>query len=187
VKDYLHVVKDESRRKLCASILKAFDDEVSPVIGTLARGPIHGDFNEQNILMRETEPGSGQYRVHTAIDFGDSHVNPLVFELAITIMYTMTKSTVVHPNMVGAHVVAGYTLERALPDLEWRLLRTLVASRYVQSLVLGAYSHSFDPKNDYVLTTAKTGWKVLAEFWDAPSAELYKNWEKITKSYSKPD
>ena len=32
--------------------------------------------------------------------------------------------------MVGAHVVAGYTLERALPDLEWRLLRTLVASRY---------------------------------------------------------
>ena len=43
--------------------------------------------------MRETEPGSGQYRVHTAIDFGDSHVNPLVFELAITIMYTMTKVT----------------------------------------------------------------------------------------------
>ena len=37
VKDYLHVVKDESRRKLCASILKAFDDEVTPVIGTLAR------------------------------------------------------------------------------------------------------------------------------------------------------
>lgn len=61
------------------------------------------------------------------------------------------------------------------------------SDRYVQSLVLGAYSHSFDPKNDYVLTTAKTGWKVLAEFWDAPSAELYKNWEKITKSYSKPD
>ena len=37
VKEYLHVVKDESRRKLCASILKAFDDEVIPVIGTLAR------------------------------------------------------------------------------------------------------------------------------------------------------
>ena len=104
--------------------------------------------------MRETEPGSGRYRVHTAIDFGDAHVNPLVFELAITIMYMMTKvatrkkfnknhhwklgdykiavqqSTVVHPNMAGAHVVAGYKLERALPDLEWRLLRTLVASRY---------------------------------------------------------
>ena len=101
--------------------------------------------------MRETEPGSGQYEVHTAIDFGDAHVNPLVFELAITVMYMMTKvtwnqnmswklkyyfkravqqSTVVHPNMVGAHVVAGYKPERELPELEWRLLRTLVASRY---------------------------------------------------------
>ena len=37
VKEYLHVVKDESRRKLRASILKAFDDEVIPVIGTLVR------------------------------------------------------------------------------------------------------------------------------------------------------
>ena len=55
------------------------------------RGPIHGDFNEQNILMRETGRGSGEYSVHTVIDFGDAHVNPLAFELAITIMYMMTK------------------------------------------------------------------------------------------------
>lgn len=59
--------------------------------------------------------------------------------------------------------------------------------RYTQSLVLGAYSHSFDPKNDYVLTTAKTGWKVLSEFWDTPSAKLYEDWEKIIKSYAKSD
>ena len=51
--------------------------------------------------------------------------------------------------------------------------------------MLGAYSHSFDPTNDYVLTTAKTGWKTLAEFWDTPSAELYENWEKIINSYEK--
>ena len=52
---------------------------------------------------------------------------------------------------------------------------------------MGAYSHSFDPKNDYVLTTAKTGWKVLSEFWDTPSAKLYEDWEKIIKSYAKSD
>ena len=61
------------------------------------------------------------------------------------------------------------------------------SNRYTQSLVLGAYSHSFDPKNDYVLTTAKTGWKVLGEFWDTPSTKLYENWEKIIKSYEKSD
>ena len=37
LKDFLHVVKDESRRKLCDSILKAYDDDVTPVMGTLAR------------------------------------------------------------------------------------------------------------------------------------------------------
>ena len=57
--------------------------------------------------------------------------------------------------------------------------------RYAQSLVLGAYTHSFDPTNDYILTTAKTGWKVLAEFWDTPSAELYEDWQKIIESYAK--
>ena len=37
LKEYLHVLKDESRQKLCTSILKAFDDEVVPVMGTFAR------------------------------------------------------------------------------------------------------------------------------------------------------
>ena len=36
-----------------------------------------------------------------------------------------------------------------------------VAARYVQSLVLGAYTNQQDPSNDYVLITAKTGWKYV--------------------------
>ena len=54
-------------------------------------------------------------------------------------------------------------------------------------LVLVAYTHSFNPTNDYILTTSKTGWKVLAEFLDTPSAELYEDWQKIIESYSKSD
>ena len=49
-------------------------------------GYIHGDFNEQNIIVDSL---SGDIR--GLIDFGDSQKNPLVYDLAIAVMYMMTK------------------------------------------------------------------------------------------------
>ena len=39
------------------------------------------------------------------IDFGDSQRNPVLYELGITIMYMMTRCTVVAPHLAGGHVV----------------------------------------------------------------------------------
>ena len=63
------------------------------------------------------------------IDFGDSNYNPLVYELAISIMYMMTRCTVMSPSLAGAHVIAGYISHRQLTALERRLVRVCVASR----------------------------------------------------------
>ena len=60
---------------------------------------IHGDFNEQNILCRQ-DAASGEDEIFSVIDFGDSQRNPLLYELGITIMYMMTKCTVVEPAQV---------------------------------------------------------------------------------------
>ena len=68
-------------------------------------------------------------RIHSVIDFGDSNYNPLVYELAITVMYMMTKCTVMSPSLAGAHVIAGYMQNRQLTPLERRLVRICVASR----------------------------------------------------------
>ena len=104
--------------------------------------------------------------------------------------------------------------------MEIKLMRTLVAARYAQSLTLGAYSYmqglrmhrnlytlyihmicgttvmSFrifakiqmcanlqQEPDEYVLITAKTGWKTLAEFWRMPSDELNKVWTDIVETY----
>ena len=48
-------------------------------------GYIHGDFNEQNIIV------DSRGDIHGVIDFGDSQKNPLVYDIAIAIMYMMTK------------------------------------------------------------------------------------------------
>merc|ERR1719290_725435 len=96
----------------------------------------------------------------------------------------MTRCTVVDPHKAGGWVVAGYIKHRQLPLLERRLIRTCVAARYAQSLVMGAYSYAQDPGNEYLLITAKTGWKTLSDFWSLEKAELYKEWDNIISMYN---
>lgn len=40
-----------------------------------------------------------------------------------------------------------------------------------------------DPDNDYLLTTSKTGWKTLVEFWQFPKDHLYAQWRNILSDY----
>ena len=180
---FLPSVKDEKNQSLVQNIVDSYNNEIVPVADSLERGVIHGDLNEQNILMQSRELDDSIFDVFTAIDFGDSQINPLIFELAITIMYMMTKCSLIHPNMAGGHVLAGYLTERELPNQEMEVLRTLVGSRYAQSLTLGAYSYEQQPGNEYLLITAKNGWKILKEFWDLGKDDLYKEWLQIVDSY----
>jgi len=181
VKNFIGAVEDEGRRKLVMDIMEEFCDTVLPVVDQLEQQIIHGDFNEQNILCRK-KPNSEEHEVYSVIDFGDSQHNPLLYELGITIMYMMTRCTVVDPHKAGGWVVAGYIKHRQLPVLERRLLRVAVAARYAQSLVMGAYSYSQDPGNEYLLITAHTGWQTLAAYWAVDQKTLYKDWDKTIAS-----
>ena len=177
VKRFSYAVKNDQNRALVDEIFKAFEREVIPVQDRLDVGYIHGDFNEQNIIVDSRD------NIHGVIDFGDSQKNPLVYDIAIAIMYMMTKCDQIHPCDVGGHVIVGYQTKRKIPPTEMMLLRTLVAARYAQSLTLGAYSYMQEP-DEYVLITAKTGWKTLAEFWRMPSEELNKIWSDIVETYN---
>ena len=150
------------------------------------KGIIHGDVNEQNMLVREKKKDdgeSGEYESFSVIDVGDSQLNCLVYELGITVMYMMTKCVAIDPNEVGGHVLAGYMTARRPTEAEFGVLRTCVAARFAQSLVMGAYSYSLDPGNEYLLLTAKRGWDLVRAFWALPKADLYKKWSEIIESY----
>ena len=105
-------------------------------------------------------------------------------------MYAMLDSHIVDPLSVGGHVIAGYLVGSGATDgrqpliepVERRLLRTCVAARFAQSLTLGAYSHSLDPTNEYLLTTARRGWKILEALWRGTTeSELYTRWDDVMK------
>ena len=154
-------------------------------------GLIHGDCNEQNIIVKEMpdqggkKPEEREYVVNGLIDFGHLGHSCYVFEVAIVIMYMMVESNVVDPLDVGGHLMAGYLSEMELNDLEWNVLRECVAARFVMSLVMGAYTYLQDPENEYLLTTAKKGWKRLRQLWDTPKDELYRGWKQIIDSHKK--
>ena len=143
-----------------------------PTCTLLFPGIIHGDFNEQNVLVR-LQPQSTDVDIVGIIDFGDSHHGPYVFELAIAVTYCMLQSRVVDPLDVCGHLVAGYLSgrQRALSDAERAALWPSVAARFAQSLTIGAYTYSLDPSNAYVLATAKRGWTLLRQMWKETSRQ----------------
>ena len=151
-------------------------------------GYIHGDPNEQNILVKREGDGTGgdtPYVIAGILDFQDATYTHPLFDLALNVAYVMLQATTFDPLEVGGHILAGYTTVVDLPDLERALLRAAVAGRLVQSLVLGAYNYSLDPTNGYLLTTARRGWHVLHVLWETPSEALYEMWDQIQQSYKR--
>ena len=142
---------------------------------------IHGDFNEQNILVNKNEDGD-DYRITGILDFGDTCQSHYVFELAIAMAYMMLQTQ----NLAtGGLVLAGYSSVRPIPENEKKVLKLCTAARLCQSLVMGQYTHTLDPTNEYILTTQKTGWALLEAIWKQPADELEQLWAEIADNYLK--
>ncbi|CAG4972392.1 unnamed protein product [Colias eurytheme] len=157
---FKYVIKDAEKLDLVEEVIEEFKYAVVPHLEELEKGVIHGDVNEMNVVV-SPKPGASQtdYRVTGILDFGDIQYSYYVFELAITMTYTMLMSGDLRS---GGIVLAGYCVNRRLPDMEYRLLKTLISARLVQSLTLGAYSIAQDPSNTYVSSTEKAnGWELL--------------------------
>lgn len=150
----------------------------------LLSGINHGDLNDHNILIesRESAFGDAVYQVSGILDFDDMSYGYYVFEAAITIMYMMIESKT--PIQVGGHVLAGFESVVPLTPVERGALFLLVCSRFCQSLVLAAYSCQLYPENEeYLMITAKTGWKHLQQMFDMGRKAVEEIWFETAKSY----
>lgn len=150
----------------------------------LFSGQIHGDLNEQNILVTAESSPDATPQICGLIDFQDSANSFPIYDLAMTVCYMlMTKNCDVPVLDVPGHILAGYTSVLDLNPAEKAVFKTLVAGRMVQSLALGAYTFYLDPNNQYVLTTAQCGWKALETLWEANDVQAQQRWDEIIKSY----
>ncbi|KAK3095776.1 hypothetical protein FSP39_018921 [Pinctada imbricata] len=181
---FLDYVTDPVKRKLAEDVIQTFKEQVVPVYNTLQRGVIHGDLNEQNILIRKCE-GKEDFQLSAILDFGDSTTSYYVFEVGILLAYMMLEANITSAFETAAHALAGYLSVFDLHQGDLSVLRESVAGRLAQSLVMGNYSVAQDPDNsDYLLITADKTWTVLQLLWTTPKSDLYRQFENVLQQYN---
>ncbi|KAL3287504.1 hypothetical protein HHI36_001974 [Cryptolaemus montrouzieri] len=175
--EFLFAVKDTKKQRLVTEVIEAFSSRVISKSDEFEKGLIHGDFNEQNILVKQEK---GRWYVKGALDFGDSHIACFLYDVAITMTYI-----ILHAKDLdrGGYVLAGYNSIRPLSSQEIQLLKVCICARMCQSLVLGAFTFSRDPSNTYVLRTAEAGWTLLEKLWSIPDEVIINRWLEICNSF----
>lgn len=168
LRQFTFALKDAAERELAHQVILTFEENVLQVTSQLEQGMIHGDLNEQNLVI-----SSNGREIAAVIDFGDSHRTCLIFDLAITLCYMILQAGDI---AMGKHVVEGYQNVKRLTELEKKILKVTVCARICQSLVMGAYSHLHDPQNEYLLNTQKSGWILLKKLWPLTQDEVLRNW-----------
>lgn len=182
LRKFTFAIQDADRNALVSTIIDAFETAVVSVFDSMEKGLIHGDFNEQNVVVG-ADLADCSWDIAAVLDFGDTQHSCYLFELAICICYMMLLAADSNPLDVGGYVIAGYSMVRPLPDVEFRILKICVSARLCQSLVMGAYSYLQDPGNEYLLTTTQKGWDVLQLIWNTPKNVLMSKWKETVTSY----
>ncbi|XP_019495790.1 PREDICTED: hydroxylysine kinase isoform X1 [Hipposideros armiger] len=181
---YLYALGQNRNREMIEQVIQLFKDEVMTKLHHFRECINHGDFNDHNILIESSKSACGDaiYQVSGILDFDDMSYGYYVFEVAITIMYMMIESK--SPIQVGGHVLAGFESVIPLTPVERGALFPLVCSRFCQSLVMAAYSCQLHPENEeYLMITAKTGWKHLQQMLDMGQGAVEVIWFGTARSY----
>ncbi|KAM4675609.1 hydroxylysine kinase [Discoglossus pictus] len=187
LRNYMHAIKEERLREIVEEVIRQYETCVLPNLNSFRKCLNHGDLNDYNILLQKTnspfENSQDQYKVSGILDFSDMSSGYYVFEVAITIMYMMIESNdVLH---VGGYVLAGYENIIPLTAEERQALFILVNCRFIQSLVMARYTVLLHPENEeYLMITAKTGWKHLMTLTNLGKEGVEKIWFDTAKSYS---
>ncbi|CAH6868635.1 hydroxylysine kinase [Phodopus roborovskii] len=181
---YIGALSQNRNREIVEQVIQLFKEEVMTKLSHFRECINHGDLNDHNILVDCSKSSSGDavYQVSGILDFGDMSYGYYVFEVAITIMYMMIENT--DPIQVGGHILAGFESVIPLTAVERSALFLLVCSRFSQSLVMAAYTCQLYPGNkEYLMITAKTGWKHLQQLFDMGQKAVEEIWFETAKSY----
>ncbi|XP_056233686.1 hydroxylysine kinase-like isoform X1 [Seriola aureovittata] len=178
---YLSVMDGDPLQEVIQAVIEQFKSHVQPKISSFQKGIIHGDLNDQNIIV--TPVANGHHEVSGILDFSLLTNGCYVFEVAILIAYLMLENP--SPLDVGGAVLAGWESVMMLNDDERDSLFLLVLCRLCQSLVYGRYNVKKYPDNKkYLLTTARNGTRLLTKLWELGKKEVERKWFIDSRTYS---
>lgn len=181
IKSYIMIATlDDTERKLLTHVYNNFTNEVIPKLGNLKKQIIHGDVNDENIIVVPNQCGDG-HEVVSVIDFGDLSVSYRVFEVAICMMYMImlrVRQGDTHNEAIRmtGHMLLGYQSIHSLSQSGLGLLYWSVAARFFQSFVIGKYKQSLEPENTYLSNTCDLALDILSTYVSIPGEECVNSW-----------
>ncbi len=147
------ILHEPDRRALLTGVLTDFRGARGALAGSAAT-LVHGDLNDHNVLV------GADGRVSGILDFGDAHVAPPVFDLAVAIAYAALDAP--DPLEAAARVAAGYHAVRPLADVELETLFPLVRSRLGASVTISASRREGVGEPDaYLVISEAPAWRLL--------------------------
>lgn len=149
-------IKETSKRKLVHYFFDQFEHHILPKQDNLRHAIIHGDLNENNVLVEKNE-------IVGFIDFGDICYSPLINEIAIAITYTMLLNEK-DPIKKACEALKGYHSVIPLLKEEVELLYYLIAARLCVSVCNSSEAVAKGGETDYILINQKPAWKLLEQF-----------------------
>ena len=166
--------QDISEFNLLQHVYKKFVNGVIPKLVELDKHVIHGDLNDENVLVLPTQRGDS-HEIAGILDFGETSDSYRVFEVAICMAYIIMRrvhqgDTHQEATRAAGHVLRGYQSVYSLYRSELELLYLSVAARLLQTCVIGRYKQSLEPENLYLSQTCQLGLKILSSY-NAFSAE----------------
>jgi len=126
----------------------------------LRDGPIHGDANDYNVLVRDGE-------VVTLLDFGDAVQSALVCDLAIALAYAMLDKA--DPLAAACTVAAAFHQVLPLTAVEADMLFPLLAARLSMSVCLAAKNARDKGGDEYQQVSAAPASRLLAQLAELPA------------------
>lgn len=152
------------RQAVAEGRIDRFEEAISSVLPTLRWQAIHHDFNPDNLLVDSTG------RLVGIVDFGDLVHGPLVADPAVAASYQCFGQD---PREVVPDFLASYHRHHPLTSEEVGLVPDLVAGRFLQSILIGAWRATTHPENrDYILSHVEYSWDALRRLVDHPPEQL---------------
>ena len=152
-------IDEQDIKEFVDEVFKRFNEIIIPISDKLERSIIMGDCNDANVILNHEMTA-----VTGIIDFGDAVYTWSVNEIAIAMAYALlTTYGKQEPLKCVACLFGGYTYATQqfrimggnIPinnekSEELESLHTLICMRLCVSIMIGAYSISMDPSNEYL-------------------------------------
>lgn len=157
IREHLHVIEPADDRTCVAYFLAQFESKTAPVLSRLRQSVIHGDINDYNVLVFNTDPQTEC--VSGFIDFGDLVETSTICELAIALSYAMMGNS--DPLAAASLIIEEYNALFPLEEEEIDVLFGLIAIRLCTSVVNSAIRQKENPSDAYFVISKKPAWELL--------------------------